>query len=144
MTNYYHEEVRKMAETAFDQWMRGPTFDHWSTGQRQHKIDPPAFLEKWAKGEAILLDVRDEVETEFISLPFVLHVPIYQLPDRLDEIPRDKLVATFCSGGDRANMAFAHLHVQGFDNVRILKGGYANLFPELMPGKVRRLREIRS
>ncbi|RMF36575.1 MAG: rhodanese-like domain-containing protein [Chloroflexi bacterium] len=122
-----------------DEWMRGLTFDYWSTGQ--HKIEPPAFMEKWARGEAVLLDVRDEAETEFISFPFALHIPIYQLPDRLDEIPRDKLVATFCSGGDRANVAFAYLHAHGFDNVRILKGGYGNLFPELLPGKVRKLKQ---
>ena len=128
-----------MSQTAFDEWMRSLTFDYWSTGQ--HKIEAPAFMEKWARGEAVLLDVRDEAETEFISLPFALHIPIYQLPDRLDEVPRDKLVATFCSGGDRANVAFAYLHAKGFDNVRILKGGYATLFPELMPGKVRALKQ---
>ncbi len=43
--------------------------------------------------------------------------------DRLDEIPHDKLVATFCSGGDRANVAFAYLHTKGFDNARIIRAG---------------------
>ena len=129
-----------MSQTAFDEWMRSLTFDYWSTGQ--HKIEPAAFMEKWARGEAVLLDVRDEAETEFISFPFALHIPIYQLPDRLDEIPRDKLVATFCSGGDRANVAFAYLHAKGFDNVRIIRTGYPNLFPALMPDKVRKLKQI--
>lgn len=131
-----------MSQTTFDEWLRGLTFEYWSTGQ--HKIAPQAFLEKWAKGEAVLLDVRDETEAEFISLPFALHIPVHQLPERLDEIPRDKLVAVFCSGGDRANVAFAYLHAKGFDNVRIIPGGYTTLFPELLPGKVRRLKQVRS
>ncbi len=129
-------------EDAFDRWLQGLDFEYWSTGQ--HKIEPAAFMEKWARGEAVLLDVRDEAETEYISFPFAIHIPINQLPDRLDELPRDKLIATFCSGGDRANVAFAYLHTHGFDNVRIIRAGYANLFPELMPGKVRELNRIRS
>ena len=131
-----------MSQTTFDEWLRSLTFDYWSTGQ--HKVDPPAFMEKWAKGEAVLLDVRDDPEAEFVSLPFALHIPIYQLPDRLDEIPRDKLVATFCSGGDRANVAFAYLHAKGFDNVRIIRVGYQNLLPALMPDKLRKLKQMQS
>ncbi len=131
-----------MSQSAFDEWMRSLDFDYWSTGQ--HKIDPPAFLKMWARGEAVLLDVRDDAETEFVALPFALHIPIYQLPDRLDEVPRDKLVATFCSGGDRSNVAFAYLHAQGFDNVRIIRTGYDNLLPELMPGGIRALKAAQS
>jgi rhodanese-related sulfurtransferase len=67
-----------------------------------------------------------------------LNIPINELPRRLNEIPRDKLVATFCSGGDRSNVAFAYLRVQGFDNVRILKATYPELTAELLPGKLRK------
>ena len=100
---------------------------------------PTAFLEKYERGEAVLLDLRAEVETKFLSLPFALHIPINQLPERLNEIPKDKLVATFCSGGDRANVAFAYLHAEGFENVRILKGGYSELTSALVPKKLQQL-----
>jgi rhodanese-related sulfurtransferase len=128
-----------MSQTTFERWLSNLDFEYWSTGQ--HKITPAAFLEKWAQGEAVLLDVRSKEETEFLSLPFALHIPVNELPQRLHEIPRDKLVATFCSGGDRANVVFAYLHAHGFDNVRILPGGYATFIPELMPGNVRALRQ---
>ncbi len=51
---------------------------------------------------------------------------------------------TPCSGGDRANVAFAYLHARGFENVRIIRTGYVNLFPALMPNKVRELKQSRS
>lgn len=124
-----------MSEDTFSHWLSGLDFEYWSTGQ--HKVEPAVFFEKWAKGEAVLLDVRTPEEKGFVAFPFALEIPINELPARLNEIPRDKLVVTFCSGGDRANVAFAYLHAQGFENVRIMPGGYANLFPELMPGKVR-------
>jgi predicted sulfurtransferase len=54
------------------------------------------------------------------------------------------LIVTFCSGGDRANVAFAYLHTQGFANVRVLKGGYMELMNELLPGKLRKLMRTKS
>ncbi|RMF40812.1 MAG: rhodanese-like domain-containing protein [Anaerolineae bacterium] len=131
-----------MGNKQFSEWMQGRNFAYWSTGQ--HKVMPNVLMEKWAAGEAVLLDVRAAEETEFLALPFALHIPLDELPDRLDEVPRDKLVVTFCSGGDRANVAFAYLQNQGFDNVRVMPGGYANLIPELMPGKVRLLLKKRA
>ena len=126
-----------MSEDTFSQWMSHLDFGFWSTAQ--HKIMPAAFLEKWSKGEAVLLDVRAAQEKDFVALPFALAIPINELPQRLEEIPRDKLVATFCSGGDRAGVAFAYLQTQGYGNVRILKATYADLMSELVPGKLRKL-----
>jgi len=126
-----------MAEDKFSQWLNDLDFDYWSTGQ--HKVAPTNFFEKWAKGEAILLDVRAAQEKDFIALPFALAIPIDELPQRLNEIPRDKMVAAFCSGGDRAGVAFAYLQTQGFENVRILKAAYTELMAELLPGKLCKL-----
>ncbi len=126
-----------MDENVFSQWVNNLDFEFWSTSQ--HKIMPAAFFEKWARGEAVLLDVRAAQEKDFIALPFALAIPINELPQRLNEIPHDKLVATFCSGGDRAGVAFAYLQTQGFDNARILKANYAELMAELLPGKLKKL-----
>ncbi len=32
----------------------------------------------------------------FLRQYFNLHIPIHELPDRIDEVPRDKFVITFC------------------------------------------------
>ena len=131
-----------MTEDTFSKWLNNLDFEFWSTGQ--HKIAPALFFEKWAKGEAVLLDVRAAQEKDFILLPFALAIPINALPQRLNEIPHDKLVATFCSGGDRAGVAFAYLQTLGFDNVRILKATYAELMEELLPGKLRKLLQSKA
>jgi rhodanese-related sulfurtransferase len=47
-------------------------------------------------------------------------------------------VATLCTAGDRSNVAFAYLQAQGFENVRIISGGFASIVPEVWPGKVRK------
>ncbi len=131
-----------MSEDTFSQWLNNLDFEFWSTGQ--HKVAPAIFFEKWTKGDAILLDVRAAQEKDFVALPFALAIPIDKLPQRLNEIPRDKLVAAFCSGGDRAGVAFAYLQTLGFDNVRILKATYTELMAELLPGKLRKLLQSKA
>jgi hypothetical protein len=44
---------------------------------------------------------------------FALHIAINELPDRLDEIPRDKFIITMCLTGFRAAMAYAFLGTPG-------------------------------
>ncbi len=127
-----------MTNRNFQDWLQNRDFHYWSTGQ--HKIMPSDFFKKWSHGEAILLDVRYAIEVEHMSLPFALNIPVNELPQRLADIPRDKIVATFCSGGDRAAVAYAYLQSQGFGNSRIFKGGYANLTAELMPGKLQKMK----
>ncbi|MFZ5809808.1 MAG: rhodanese-like domain-containing protein [Chloroflexota bacterium] len=131
-----------MTEDTFSTWLSGRDFEYWSTGQ--HKIEPPVFFEKCAKGEAVLLDVRATEELEFLRFPFTLEIPVNELPARLNEIPRDKIVATLCTAGDRSNVAFAYLQAQGFDNIRIISGGYASIIPEVWPGKVRKTLQAKN
>ncbi|HEY61650.1 MAG TPA: hypothetical protein G4N95_03280 [Anaerolineae bacterium] len=86
-----------------------------------------------------MLDVCSDVETEYIALPFGLYIPIDELHNHLYEVPHDKLVGTFCSGGDRAGVSFAFLRTHGYDNAFILKVTYTELMKELLPGKIRKL-----
>ncbi len=127
---------------SLDEWLSGRDFTFWSNGY--HKIDPAQFFDLWAEGKAVLLDVRTPEEQRFLALPFAMAIPLHELPQRWQEIPRDVLVATFCSGGDRSNVAFTYLRSKGFDNVRIFKGTYAELTAELMPGKLRKYLEKRQ
>jgi rhodanese-related sulfurtransferase len=107
-------------------------------GTSQHKIEPAAFFDS---DNALLLDVRAQEEIETIRLPLKHHVPVLeiptdQVPARIDEIPKDKLIGVFCSSGVRCSVIFAYLRSQGYENVKILPGGYGPLIEALMPGKV--------
>jgi rhodanese-related sulfurtransferase len=56
-------------------------------------VGPAQFLERWAKGDAALLDVRTRVESEYVDLPFAVHIPMEELPARWQELPRDVRLA---------------------------------------------------
>lgn len=65
-----------------------------------------------------LLDVRKPSEWDAGHLDGALHVFLGELPDRLDEVPRDKPVVTFCGSGKRAMVAASILRRAGFEDVR--------------------------
>jgi len=111
----------------------------WLT-QSNHKISLESFIEKWKEGEAVILDVRTDEEAKLFNLKaFGIRIPLHQLPDRLNEIPKDKLVCTLCPGKIRATLAYAVLLEAGFDNVKVLASSPSELVDYLKPGVVKKL-----
>lgn len=122
-----------MKET-FDQWLCGLNLGYWGTAQ--HKITPAQYFERRDSENILLLDLRSSEEANQLSLPFALHIPIDELPERINEIPKDRLVATFCSSATRAVVAWVYLQLLGYPQARILDASYIELVEELKPGKV--------
>jgi rhodanese-related sulfurtransferase len=91
------------------------------TGQGKHVINFDAFLEKQG---AIFLDVRSKEECDTLRYNFdlfgikVLEIPIEDLPDKLDELPKNKLIGTFCSSKIRAAWAYIYLISKEFEKVK--------------------------
>lgn len=110
-------------------------------GRGKHKIPCDDFL---ANPEAVLVVVRTREETESVCFPLKhqvslsLAIPLHELPDRLDEIPKDRLVGLLCVTDVRSAMAFLYLRSKGYENVRILPGGTSGLAAHVKTGKVRK------
>jgi rhodanese-related sulfurtransferase len=123
-----------MENQLFDTWLAGLDLSFWGTGQ--HKVTPSQFFERQQSEGAILLDLRSPEEVRHLALPFALHIPVNELPARWQEVPTDRLVATFCSSVTRAVVAWVYLQMRGLDKVRILDARYNDLTDELIPGKI--------
>ena len=90
---------------------------------------------------AVFLDVRSKEEVESIAFPLrfqaeCIHIPTNEIPDRLLEIPKDKPIGIFCSTGTRSAIVYAFLRANGYDNVKIIVGGYGEIINMLKPGKI--------
>ena len=74
--------------------------------------------------DAVLLDVREQDEWDAGHAPGAVHIPLGELPARLDELPDTDAgtLAVTCRGGGRSSRAVAWLSQQGFD-VANLDGG---------------------
>jgi rhodanese-related sulfurtransferase len=71
----------------------------------------------------MILDVRDPSEFAAGTIKGAVNIPLGQLRERLEELPRDREIWISCGVGQRAYYACRLLSQHGF-NVRNLSGGY--------------------
>lgn len=70
-----------------------------------------------------ILDVRSVKEVETFSFPQIVHIPVDELRQRLDELDPSQPIVTVCHTGVRAYIAARILKQSGFKNVQNLTGG---------------------
>jgi NADPH-dependent 2,4-dienoyl-CoA reductase/sulfur reductase-like enzyme/rhodanese-related sulfurtransferase len=81
---------------------------------------------EWKPNGELLLDVRDRSEVaELGRLPNAIHIPLDELRDHLDELPRKQKILIYCQKGQRGYLAACVLKGHGFENVINLRGGFA-------------------
>ena len=73
-------------------------------------------------GKGFLLDVRNPPELAVESISGALNIPLPELRERLDELPRDQEILVFCRSGQRAYYATRILNQKGF-KARDVAGG---------------------
>ena len=73
--------------------------------------------------EAYLLDVRESDEWAAGHAPDAHHMPMMEIPARLDEIPVDRDVVVVCRVGARSAQVVSYLQSLGRSNARNLDGG---------------------
>jgi len=73
--------------------------------------------------DVVLIDVREQWEYDAGHIPNVKLIPLGELPNRVNEIPKDKFVVMTCRSGNRSGQATKFLRDKGFDNVHNMQGG---------------------
>ena len=84
------------------------------------------FPSLYKDGKIILLDIRMDFETAVWNFPIAINIPADQIPNRLDELPKDKLIIVGCPTVNRSITVSAYLKTQGFDS-KFLGGGLSEL-----------------
>jgi rhodanese-related sulfurtransferase len=84
---------------------------------------------------AQLVDVRAEHEWEAGRIAGATHVPLDELPQRIQELDNDRPVVLYCRGGNRSTMAAAALADAGYDAKKLSEGvvGWAEAGLPLAP-----------
>ncbi|OPH49098.1 FAD-dependent oxidoreductase [Vibrio campbellii] len=74
--------------------------------------------------DQVLLDVRNPGELESVGfIEGAINIPVDQLRQRMNELPKDKEIVIYCQVGLRGNVAYRQLVNSGF-KARNLLGGY--------------------
>ena len=76
-------------------------------------VDTDELLRRLARGDVVILDVRPEPEYAAGHLPGAVHIPLEELAERIEELPRTHDVVAYCRG---RYCVLAH------DAVRLLNG----------------------
>lgn len=74
-------------------------------------------------GDYFLLDVRTPQEWNEAHVPGAVLIPLDELPQRLDEVPRDRPVMVICRSGNRSAVGRDILKDAGFTQVTSIAGG---------------------
>lgn len=61
-------------------------------------VDTHELLRRLHRGDAVILDVRPEVEYAGGHLPGAVHIPLEELTERLAELPADREIVAYCRG----------------------------------------------
>ena len=99
---------------------RGPGLPVSDTPQ----ISPEGLHRRLQAGDGTqVLDVRTDDEWADGHVPGALHIMGGYLPDRIDEVPRDRPVVVMCGSGYRSTIAASVLERAGVENITNLTGG---------------------
>jgi hydroxyacylglutathione hydrolase len=86
-------------------------------------VDSEAYRENFQPGDHILVDVREHFEWDRGHLPGAIHIPLGDLPDSLDQIPKNKPVVVVCAAGHRSVTGSEFLLQSGYTEVYSLSDG---------------------
>lgn len=89
--------------------------------------------EKFDQDEAIkVIDVREPDEAEICEIGAEL-IPMGDIMDRTNELPKDRPLVIHCRSGKRSGKIVEKLEEKGFDNAYNLQGGILAWADEIDP-----------
>ncbi len=89
----------------------------------------PAYLDDLKS--SVIIDVRPNMVYKMGTIKNAINIPIMEIRERLNEIPKDKKVVLSCNTGYTSYIASRILSQYGFNNVYSFMGGY-ELYKKLM------------
>ena len=87
------------------------------------EITPSDFVARRERGDTLtLLDVREDWELGVASVPNVVHIPMGQVADRLQELDKDTEIVVLCRSGRRSLEVAKFLQQNGYKTVNLAGG----------------------
>jgi len=96
-------------------------------GEEVELIDGPELRARLDRGDVVVIDVRPTEEYESGHITGAKSIPIHELEQRLDEVPRDRDIVAYCRG---PFCAYAHEAVRRLGKAGINASRLAEGWPE--------------
>jgi len=119
-------------DLAFENYLK--RFDYRE--RKDMKIGMAEMLQLYKQGKVQIIDVRFPEEHQAYSFGFIKNIPLNELPDRLGELDKTKIIVTACPHYDRAEIARTYLTLRGYQS-KYLTDGLLGLAEYLRGDKAR-------
>lgn len=88
------------------------------------EINPKDVLAAVENG-SIFIDVREPYEVDEVAydIPGMVHIPLGELPERMNDFAKDAQLIIGCRSGARSMNACQYMAMQGYANMTNLNGG---------------------
>jgi len=103
---------------SYDAYLTSYTYEE-RKAMKINKVELTVLLEE---NKAQLVDIRFKEEYEAWHMPSSINIPINELPKRLNELDRSKVIVTACPHKDRAIMARTFLKLKGYKTRYLVDG----------------------
>ena len=100
------------------------------------KIDSKTLVKSIKEGKVQFIDIRFMEEYKAWHMGFGMNIPLNELPSRLSELKKDKVIVTACPHKDRAIIGMIYLKTKGFHS-KYLADGLVGLAEYLRGDKAR-------
>lgn len=97
-------------------------YNAWASSSIPASLPHIAVSDVSAKTDAVLLDCREQDEWDEAHIDGAIHIPMIQLPDRLNEIETSKEIICVCRSGNRSGKVAAWLLNNGYRAVNMTGG----------------------
>ena len=94
-------------------------------------------LRQSAPERTLIIDVREPFELAICQVEGAEHIPMRQIPEQVDALPRDKHLLILCHSGGRSYRVTEFLRARGFSAVSNVAGGIDAWAEEIEPGLAR-------
>ncbi len=90
--------------------------------RKDMKIGIAEMLQLYKQGKVQIIDVRFPEEYQAYSFGFIKNIPLNELPNRLKELDKTKIIVTACPHYDRAEIARTYLTLNGYKSKYLTDG----------------------
>ncbi len=99
-----------------------------------YEITPQELRQRQERNEELtLLDVREPWERQTASIMPSRHIPMSEVPARLQELDPEQHIVVYCHRGVRSLSVTDWLRKQGYDKVQSMSGGIERWSLEIDP-----------
>lgn len=99
-------------------------WNRFGTARGLKNMSPIRFEQELADhADALLIDVREPHEYGAGHIPNAVNIPLSQLNNKLNDIPKDHKVLLYCQSGMRSRQAARRLSKLGYRNMGHLSSG---------------------